>query len=64
MKQTIDIEVPDNKKVIFYHIIDYDSNIVNNNIPEEKKLKIIKLNKEFNNIIRKGKLEISVRNKF
>lgn len=64
MKQTIDIEVPDNKKVIFYHIIDYDSNIVNNNIPEEKKLKIIKLNEEFNNIIRKGKLEISVRNKF
>ena len=64
MKQTIDIEVPDNKKVIFYHIIDYDSNIVNNNILEEKKLKIIKLNEEFNNIIRKGKLEISVRNKF
>lgn len=64
MKQTIDIEVPDNKKVIFYHIIDYDSNIVNNNITEEKKFKIIKLNKEFNNIIRKGKLKISVGNKF
>ena len=62
MKQTIDTEVPDNKKVIFYNIIDYNSNIVNNNIPEEKKLKIIKLNEEFNNIIRKGKLEVSFGN--
>ena len=43
-------------------VFDYDSNIKNNNITEDKKLKIIKLNEEFNTIIRKGKLEISVRN--
>ena len=40
--------------------IDYDDNITNNNITEYKKLKIIKLNEELNNLIRKGKLEISV----
>ena len=64
MRQTIEIEVPDGKKAIFYDMIDYDGNIVNNTITEEKKLKIIKLNEEFNNIIRKGKMEISVRDKF
>ena len=33
-------------------MIDYGGNIANNNnITEEKKLKIIKLNEEFNNII-------------
>ena len=64
MRQAIEIEVPDGKKAIFYDMIDYDGNIANNTITEEKRLKIIKLNEEFNNIIRKGKLEISVRDKF
>ena len=40
------------------------SEAVQNMINKEKKFKIIKLNEEFNNIIRKGKLEISIRNKF
>ena len=43
-------------------VLYYDDNIKNNNITEDKKLKIIKLNEELDNIIRKGKLEISVRN--
>ena len=64
MRQTIEIEVTDGKQAIFYTMIDYDGNVVNNNITEEKRLKIIKLNEEFNNIIRKGKMEISVRDKF
>ena len=63
MRQAIEIEVPDSKQAIFYGMIDYDGNIANNTITEEKRLKIIKLNEEFNNIIRKGKLEISVRDK-
>lgn len=63
MRQTIEIEAPDGKQAIFYDMIDYDGNIANNTITEEKRLKIIKLNEEFNNIIRKGKLEISVRDK-
>lgn len=64
MRQTIEIEVPDGKQAVFYDMIDYGGNIANNNITEEKRLKIIKLNEEFNNIIRKGKMEISVRDKF
>lgn len=42
----------------FVDIIDYDSNITNSNITKEKKLKIIKLNEEFKNIVRKGKLSL------
>ena len=60
MTQPLDIEVPDNKKVILHDIVDYDNNIVNNKISEEEKLKI--LNEEFNNIIRERKLEVSVGN--
>ena len=62
MIEPLDIEVPDNKKVILHDIVDYNNNIANNIISEEKKLKIEKLNEEFNNIIREGKLEISVGN--
>lgn len=62
MKQIVDIEVPDNKKVILRDIIDYDNNVVYNNISEDRKLKITKLNEEFNNILRKGKLEVSIGN--
>ena len=52
MIQPLDIEVFDNKEVILHDIVDYDNNIANNNMSEEKKLKIEKLNEEFNNIIR------------
>ena len=58
------IGVFDYKKAIIFNIIDYDSNITNNNISEEKKREILKLNEEFNNIVRKGKLEISIGNEF
>lgn len=37
MIQPFEIEVQDNKKVILYDIVDYDNNIANNNISEEKK---------------------------
>lgn len=62
MKHPLDIEVIDNKKMILYDIIDYDDNIANNIISEEKKLKIEKLNEEFNDIVRERKLEISFGN--
>ena len=52
MIQPLDIEVFDNKKIILHDIIDYDNNIANNIISEEKKREIEKLNEEFNNIIR------------
>ena len=52
MIQPSDIEVLNNKKVILHDIVDYDNNIVNNNMSEEKKREIEKLNEEFNNIIR------------
>ena len=58
MIQPLDIEVLNNKKVVLYDIIDYDNNIANNIISEEKKREIEKLNEEFNNIIRERKLEI------
>ena len=64
MIEPSDIEVLDNKKVILYDIVDYDNNIANNIISEEKKREIEKLNEEFNDIVRKGKLEISIRNEF
>lgn len=62
MKHPSEIEVLDNKKVILYDIVDYDSNITNSIISEEKKREIEKLNEEFNNIIRERKLEISFGN--
>ena len=58
MKHIIETEVLDNKKVILYDIVDYDNNIANNIISEEKKREIEKLNKEVNDIVRKEKLEI------
>ena len=58
MIQPSDIEVFNNKKVILHDIVDYDNNIANNNMSEEKQREIEKLNEEFNNIIRERKLEI------
>ena len=58
MIEPLDIEVLDNKKVILHDIVDYDNNIANNIISEEKKREIEKLNKEVNDIVRKEKLEI------
>ena len=58
MKRIIENEVFDNKKVILHDIVDYDNNIANNIISEEKKREIEKLNEEFNDIVRKEKLEI------
>ena len=52
MIQPSDIEVFNNKKVILHDIVDYDNNITNNNMSEEKQREIEKLNEEFNNIIR------------
>ena len=62
MKHIIETEVLDNKKAILHDIVDYDSNIVNNNMSEEKKREIEKLNEEFKDIVRKGKLEVSIGN--
>ena len=53
MIEPLDIEVFDDKEVILHDIVDYDSNIVNNNMSEEKKREIEKLNEEFNDIVRK-----------
>ena len=58
MIQPLDIEVFENKKIILHDIVDYDNNIANNIISEEKKREIEKLNKEVNDIVRKEKLEI------
>ena len=62
MIQPLDIEVFDNKKVILHDIVDYDNNIANNIISEEKKRKIEKINEEFNDIVRERKLEVSFGN--
>ena len=62
MIEPLDIEVFDDKKIILHDIVDYDNNIANNIISEEKKREIEKLNEEFNNIIRERKLEISFGN--
>ena len=62
MIQPSAIEVFNNKKVILHDIVDYDNNIANNIISEEKKHEIEKLNEEFNDIVRKGKLEVSFGN--
>ena len=59
MIQPSEIEVFDDKKVIIHDIVDYDNNITNNNMSEEKQREIEKLNEEFNNIIRENKLTIS-----
>ena len=58
MIESSDIEVFDNKKVILRDIVDYDNNIANNNMSEEKQREIEKLNEEFNDIVRERKLEI------
>ena len=58
MKHIIETGVLDDKKVILYDIVDYDDNIANRIISEDKKRKIEKLNEEFNNIVRKEKLKI------
>ena len=60
MIEPLDIEVFDNKKVILHDIVDYDNNIANNNMSEEKQREIEKLNEEFNDIVRKEKLEIRI----
>ena len=60
MIQPLDIEVFDNKKIILHDIVDYDNNITNNNMSEEKQREIEKLNEEFNNIIRENKLTTSI----
>lgn len=58
MKHIIETGVLDDKKVILYDIVDYDDNITNSIISEEKKREIEKLNEEFSNIVRKEKLKI------
>ena len=58
MKHIIETRVLDDKKVILYDIVDYDDNITNSIISEEKKREIEKLNEEFSNIVRKEKLKI------
>ena len=62
MIQPLGIEFFDDKKIILHDIVDYDNNIANNIISEEKKREIEKLNEEFNNIIRERKLEVSFGN--
>ena len=59
MIEPSNIEVLDNKKVVLYDIVDYDSNIVNNNMSEDKKREIEKLNEEFKDIVRKNNLMTS-----
>ena len=59
MIEPSDIEVFDDKKVILHDIVDYDNNIANNIISEDKKREIEKLNKEVNDIIRENKLTFS-----
>ena len=56
----METEVFDDKEVILHDIVDYDNNIANNIISEEKKRKIEKINEEFNDIVRERKLEVSV----
>ena len=59
MIHPLDIEVLDNKEVILYDIVDYDNNIANNIISEDKKREIEKINEEINDIIRENKLTFS-----
>ena len=60
--EPLDIEVFTDKKIILHDIVDYDNNIANNIISEEKKRKIEKINEEFNDIVRERKLEVSFGN--
>ena len=62
MIEPLDIEVFDDKKIILHDIVDYDNNIANNIISEDKKHEIEKLNEEFNDIVRERKLEVSFGN--
>ena len=62
MIEPLNIEVFDDKKVILNDIVDYDNNITNNNMSEEKQREIEKLNEEFNDIVRERKLEVSFGN--
>ena len=50
MIEPLDIEVFNDKEVVLHDIVDYDNNIANRIISEDKKRKIEKLNEEFNNI--------------
>ena len=51
MIEPLDIEVFNDKEVVLHDIVDYDNNIANNIISEEKKKREIeKLNEEFSNI--------------
>ena len=59
MIEPLDIEVFDDKKIILHDIVDYDNNIANNNMSEEKQREIEKLNEEFKDIVRKNKLTTS-----
>ena len=59
MIEPSDIEVLGNKKVILYDIVDYDNNIANNIISEDKKREMEKLNEEFKDIVRKNNLTTS-----
>ena len=59
MIEPLDIEVFTDKKIILHDIVDYDNNIANRIISEEKKREIEKINEEFNNIIRENKLTFS-----
>ena len=58
MIEPLDIEVFDDKEVILHDIVDCVSNISDKVLTKKEKLSIIKLNEEFSNIVRKGKLEI------
>ena len=62
MIEPSDIEVFDDKEAILHDIVDYDNNIANNNMSEEKQREIEKLNEEFSNIVRERKLEVSFGN--
>ena len=62
MIEALNIEVFNDRKVILNDIVDYDNNITNNNMSEEKQREIEKLNEEFNDIVRERKLEVSFGN--
>ena len=59
MIEPLEIEVFKDKEIVLHDIIDYDNNIANNIITEEKKREIEKINEEFNNIIRENKFTFS-----
>ena len=59
MIEPLDIEVFNDKEVVLYDVVDYDVNIANRIISEEKKREIEKINEEFSNIVRENKLMFS-----